>query len=43
MVFGKIADMKYGRNPVIKWATIVLIVAAIAGAVSPNKWVFSSD
>ena len=39
VVFGKIAD-KYGRKPVIKWATIVLIVAAIAGAVSPNKWVF---
>ncbi|XP_063680252.1 putative transporter svop-1 [Bolinopsis microptera] len=39
VVFGKIAD-KYGRKPVIKWATIVLMVAATAGAVSPNEWVF---
>jgi MFS family permease len=39
VLFGKIAD-KYGRKTVIKWATLVLLFAAIAGANSPNKWVF---
>ena len=38
-LFGSVAD-KYGRKTVIRWSTLVLLLAAIVAAVSPNKWVF---
>ncbi|XP_063679974.1 putative transporter svop-1 [Bolinopsis microptera] len=39
IMFGKVAD-KYGRKTVIQWSTLLLLLAAICGALSPNKWVF---
>ena len=39
VLFGKVAD-KYGRKTVIQWSTLFLLLAAIGGALSPNKWVF---
>ncbi|XP_063676814.1 putative transporter svop-1 [Bolinopsis microptera] len=39
VLFGKVAD-KYGRKTVIQWSTLFLLLAAISGALSPNKWVF---
>ena len=39
ILFGKVADI-YGRKTVIQWSTLVLLLAAIGGALSPNKWVF---
>ena len=41
MLFGKIADT-YGRKTVIQWSTFLLLLAAIGGATSPNKWIFLS-
>jgi putative MFS transporter len=38
-LFGKVAD-KYGRKTVILWSTISLVLGAIGGAASPNKWAF---
>ena len=39
IMFGKVADI-YGRKTVIQWSTLLLLLAAIGGALSPNKWVF---
>ena len=39
MMFGKVAD-RYGRKTVVRWSTLLLLLAAIIGALSPNKWVF---
>ena len=39
IMFGNVVD-KYGRKTVIQWSTLLLLLAAIGGALSPNKWVF---
>ena len=39
IMFGNVVD-KYGRKTVIQWSTLLLLLAAIGGASSPNKWVF---
>ncbi|XP_063688550.1 putative transporter svop-1 [Bolinopsis microptera] len=39
IMFGKVSDI-YGRKTVIQWSTLLLLFAAIGGALSPNKWVF---
>ncbi|XP_063689250.1 putative transporter svop-1 [Bolinopsis microptera] len=39
IMFGNVAD-KFGRKTVIQWSTLLLLLAAICGALSPNKWVF---
>ena len=39
VLIGPVAD-KYGRKTVTKWSTLFLLLAAIVGAASPNKWVF---
>ena len=39
VLFGKVSD-KFGRKGVIQWSTLALLLAAIGGAFSPNKWVF---
>ena len=39
LLFSRIADW-YGRKAVIKWSTLLLLLATVGGAVSPNKWVF---
>ena len=37
--FSRLADI-YGRKVVLVWSTFFLILGAIGGPVSPNKWVF---
>ena len=39
MLFGKVADT-YGRKTVLQWSMVLLILAAVGGALSPNVWVF---
>ncbi|XP_063686025.1 putative transporter svop-1 [Bolinopsis microptera] len=39
IVFGKISD-KFGRKLVLKWSMIIMTIATITSALSPNKWVF---
>ena len=39
IVFGKIGD-KIGRKVVLKWSVSLLILASIASAFAPDKWVF---
>ena len=39
MAFGKISDT-FGRKFVLKWSMIVMTIATITSAFSPNKWVF---
>ena len=39
MAFGKISDT-FGRKLVLKWSMIVMTIATITSALSPNKWVF---
>ena len=39
MTFGRVADI-YGRKTVLQWSILTLLLAAIGGAFSPNKWVF---
>ncbi|KAL5265717.1 hypothetical protein ACHWQZ_G006429, partial [Mnemiopsis leidyi] len=39
MLFGRVADA-YGRKSVLQWSILSLLLAAVGGALSPNKWVF---
>ena len=39
VLLGRVAD-RCGRKSVIKWSTLLVIFAAVAGALSPNKWIF---
>ena len=39
LIFGKLSD-QYGRKVVLQWSTVCLLLAAVAAALAPNKWVF---
>jgi len=39
LLFGSLSD-KVGRRTVILYSTVFLLVASMASAVAPNKWVF---
>ena len=39
LLLSKAADL-YGRKTLLKWSILLLLLAAIGGALSPNKWVF---
>jgi len=39
LLLSKAADL-YGRKTLLRWSILLLLLAAIGGALSPNKWVF---